>query len=60
MDNIYSMGAPKWRKWVFFWINKIISMQNAPEYDDNTAALEAGLSIGDIYRTVDTLKIVHE
>lgn len=34
-------------------------MQNAPEYDDNDAAIAAGLSVGDIYRTIDTLKIVH-
>ena len=59
MDNVYSLGGQRWRKWAFYWINKIISMQNAPEYADNDAAIAAGLSVGDIYRTVDTLKIVH-
>lgn len=29
------------------------------EYSDNTAALSAGLVIGDVYRTVDILKVVH-
>lgn len=31
----------------------------APEYADNAAALLAGLTVGQIYRTGDTLKIVH-
>lgn len=31
----------------------------APEYVDNAAALAAGLTIGQVYRTGDTLKIVH-
>ena len=30
-----------------------------PEHADNTAALAAGLSIGDFYRTGDFLKVVH-
>ncbi|NBQ98553.1 MAG: hypothetical protein EBU12_10140 [Microbacteriaceae bacterium] len=31
----------------------------APEYADNTAAVVAGLTVGQIYRTGDVLKIVH-
>jgi len=31
----------------------------APEYANNSAALLAGLSVGEIYRTGDLLKIVH-
>ena len=31
----------------------------APEYADNAAALAAGLTVGQIYRTGDVLKIVH-
>ncbi len=31
----------------------------APEYANNAAALLAGLSVGDVYRTGDILKIVH-
>jgi hypothetical protein len=31
----------------------------APEYADNSAALFAGLSVGQVYRTGDILKIVH-
>ena len=31
----------------------------APVHADNAAALAAGLKPGDIYRTVDTLKVVH-
>jgi hypothetical protein len=29
------------------------------EYADNTAAIAAGLTVGDLYRTVDVLKVVH-
>ena len=31
----------------------------APEYANNAAALLAGLSVGEVYRTGDLLKIVH-
>ena len=34
--------------------------QDVPIYADNAAAITAGLVIGDIYRTGDLLKIVHE
>lgn len=30
------------------------------EYDDNAAALSAGLIVGQLYRTGDILKIVHD
>jgi len=30
-----------------------------PQYADNAAALAGGLSAGDLYRTTDTLKVVH-
>ena len=36
-----------------------VSATGAPEYADNSAALFAGLSVGQIYRTGDLLKIVH-
>jgi hypothetical protein len=32
---------------------------NLPEYADNATAVAAGLSIGRLYRTGDTLKVVH-
>ena len=37
----------------------ITNIANVPTYADNAAALLAGLVAGDIYRTGDTLKIVH-
>lgn len=43
-------------------VNKIISSITTitvEEYADNTAAIAAGLNVGDIYRTGDELKIVH-
>ena len=30
-----------------------------PDYVDNAAALAAGMKVGQIYRTTDTLKVVH-
>jgi hypothetical protein len=36
-----------------------ISGMIVPEYVDNAAALLGGLVIGNFYRTVDVLKIVH-
>ena len=46
-------GAADW--------NLILStaVGGAPNYADNAAALAAGLTIGQVYRTGDTLKIVH-
>ena len=32
---------------------------NIPDYADNTSAIAAGLQKGQVYRTGDTLKIVH-
>ena len=46
-------GALDWR------IVLSVDYTGAPEYADNTAALAAGLLIGQVYRTGDTLKIVH-
>jgi hypothetical protein len=36
-----------------------IVIANVPEYADNAAALLSGLTIGELYRTGDNLKIVH-
>ena len=36
-----------------------INIQGVTEYTNNTAALAAGLVVGDVYRTGDDLKIVH-
>lgn len=36
-----------------------MSIGNVPEYADNAAAVVGGLSVGEIYRTGDNLKIVH-
>lgn len=30
-----------------------------PEYADNAAAVAAGLRLGELYRTVDAVKVVH-
>jgi len=46
-------GALDWR------IVLSVGYTGAPEYADNTAALAAGLLVGQVYRTGDTLKIVH-
>lgn len=35
------------------------ALTGAPEYADNTAAVAAGLTVGQIYRTGDVVKIVH-
>ena len=32
---------------------------NLPSYADNAAAIAGGLKIGQLYRTTDTLKVVH-
>ncbi|MEN6465539.1 MAG: hypothetical protein ABFD62_10200 [Syntrophaceae bacterium] len=34
-------------------------LKDVPEYADNTKAKAAGLYAGDLYRTGDTLKVVH-
>ena len=36
-----------------------IKVTGVSEYSDNTAAIAAGLTTGDVYRTGDLLKIVH-
>jgi len=36
-----------------------LNITNVSEYADNTAAIAAGLTTGDVYRTGDLLKIVH-
>ena len=36
-----------------------VPVGGAPEYANNAAALLAGLSVGEVYRTGDLLKIVH-
>lgn len=40
-------------------ISKLDGTMAVPEYADNTAATNAGLAVGDIYRTGDILKIRH-
>jgi len=32
---------------------------NLPSYADNAAAIAGGLKVGQLYRTTDTLKVVH-
>jgi len=46
-------GALDWR------IVLSVPYAGAPEYADNAAAIAGGLFIGQVYRTGDTLKIVH-
>ena len=36
-----------------------LNITSVSEYADNTAAIAAGLTTGDVYRTGDLLKIVH-
>lgn len=36
------------------------NMSEVPQYDDNADALSGGLVAGDVYRTGDVLKIVHD
>lgn len=33
--------------------------KNLPSYADNAAAIAGGLKVGQLYRTTDTLKVVH-
>jgi hypothetical protein len=37
----------------------IVDYTNLPEYADNAAALAGGLTVGQVYRTGDFLKVVH-
>ena len=37
-----------------------IKISGVSEYADNTAAIAGGITTGDVYRTGDLLKIVHE
>lgn len=46
-------GAADWR------LVLTIPTSGAPEFADNTAAIIGGLTVGQVYRTGDTLKIVH-
>lgn len=46
-------GALDWR------IVLSVGYTGAPEFADNAAAIAGGLFIGQVYRTGDTLKIVH-
>lgn len=36
-----------------------LNLESVSEYTDNAAAVSGGLSVGDVYRTGDILKIVH-
>lgn len=47
------LGAADWR------ILLSVGYTGAPEYADNNAAIAGGLTIGQVYRTGDVLKIVH-
>lgn len=59
--SIYRWGNPNWS--IIFngeiLDASIISFSNVQEFADNAAAITGGLSVGQIYRTSDTLKIVH-
>jgi hypothetical protein len=37
----------------------VTNYTNLPEYADNAAAIAGGLSVGQVYRTGDFLKVVH-
>ena len=41
------------------YVSSGLKLGNISEYADNAAALTAGLVVGEVYRTVDLLKIVH-
>jgi hypothetical protein len=41
------------------WNVVLTTPKITPQYSDNSAALFAGLSVGQVYRTGDILKIVH-
>ena len=46
------------------WLTKKVKIllgqfNNLPEYANNAAAVAAGLHVGQLYRTVDTVKVVH-
>ena len=41
------------------YVSSGLKLGNIGEYADNAAALTAGLVVGEVYRTVDLLKIVH-
>jgi hypothetical protein len=41
------------------YVSNGLKLGNINEYPDNTAALTAGLVVGEVYRTGDLLKIVH-
>ena len=58
-ESIYSLGSQNWRKWCTHLLMKINGLSSIPEYADNTSAKTAGLIIGDLYRTIDILKVVH-
>ena len=51
---LYNNGVEKIRT-----IGSGVRISGVSEYADNTAALAAGLVVGDVYRTGDDLKIVH-
>lgn len=40
-------------------LNSGTMFKNLPSYADNAAALAGGLKVGQLYRTTDTLKVVH-
>lgn len=56
-NGVIDLGGPsnKW-KGVYATTARITGLS---EYADNAAAISAGKSVGDFYRTVDTLKVVH-
>lgn len=50
---------PLWSAWFTRLAAKIKQLSAPTEYANNAAALAAGLTAGDFYRTGDTLKVVH-
>ncbi len=61
--EMYSSGSGPWVHHADFTTNVSISesltIGVVGDYADNAAAITAGLSVGTVYRTGDTLKIVH-
>jgi hypothetical protein len=48
-----------WLEWFLLVARHLRALGLPPEHADNAAALAAGLTVGDHYRTGDALKVVH-
>lgn len=58
-ESVYSLGSQNWRRWCTHLLMKINGLSTIKEYSDNDSAKLAGLIAGDLYRTIDVLKVVH-